>query len=93
MHQETLKADQSWTQILFGLAFLKVSQISRNQSPLCILCVISQSKGRVFLSPDTRSEGFLRGLKKFLEDLRGMNVFWKILRDMKFSKGSFKNNI
>ena len=40
-------------------------------------------RGGSFLSPDTRSEGFLRGLKFFPENLRGMKIFRKIVRGMK----------
>ena len=40
-------------------------------------------RGASFLSPDTRSEGVLRGLKFFPENLRGMKLFQEILRGMK----------
>ena len=40
-------------------------------------------RGGTFLSPDTRSEGFLRGLKFFPENLRGMKIFRKFVRGMK----------
>ena len=40
-------------------------------------------RGGTFLSPDTRSEGFLRGLNFFPENLRGMKIFRKIVRGMK----------
>ena len=41
------------------------------------LCVLVPSRGGTFLSPDPRSEGFLRGLKYFPENLRGMKIFPK----------------
>ena len=62
--------------------------------------LLFQLKGGSFLSPDTRSEDFLRGLKKFMENLRGMKffqknvrgmkIFWKIVRGMKFLTLFFK---
>ena len=46
------------------------------------LCI----RGGSFLSPDTRSEGFLRGLNFFPENLRGMKIFQKIVRGMKICR-------
>ena len=42
-------------------------------------------RGRSFLTPDTRSEYFLRGLKIFPGNLRGTKIFLEILRGAKFS--------
>ena len=53
-------------------------------------------RGWSFLRPDTWSEGFLRGVKNFRENLRGMKFSEKFWRGLKFSQGSpsprtFKN--
>ena len=50
----------------------------------------TQSEGKIlrggsFLSPGTRSECFLRGVKFLAENLRGMEISWEIIRGMKFS--------
>ena len=42
-------------------------------------------RGWSFLTPDTRSEYFLRGLKIFPGNLRGTKIFLEILRGAKFS--------
>ena len=41
--------------------------------------------GGSFLSPDTRSECFLRGVKFLSENLRGMKFSRKIIRGLKIS--------
>ena len=41
--------------------------------------------GPVILSPDTRSECFLRGVKFLAENLRGMKFSRKIIRGLKIS--------
>ena len=43
-------------------------------------------RGGSFLSPDTRSECFLRGVKFLAENLRGMKISWEIIRGMKISR-------
>ena len=43
-------------------------------------------RGGSFLSPDTRSECFLRGVKFLAENLRGMKISRKIIRGMKISQ-------
>ena len=53
-------------------------------------------RGWSFLRPDTRLEGFLRGVKIFRENLRGMKFSEKLVRGLKFSQDSpspwtFKN--
>ena len=40
-------------------------------------------RGGSFLSPDTRSECFLRGVKFLAKNLRGMKIFREIIRGMK----------
>ena len=42
-------------------------------------------RGGSFLSPDTRSECFLRGVKFLAENLRGMKFSPKIMRGLKIS--------
>ena len=42
-------------------------------------------RGGSFLSPDTRSECFLRGVKFLSENLRGMKFSRKIIRGLKIS--------
>ena len=49
-------------------------------------------RGWSFSRPDTRSEGFLRGLKIFLENLRAMKYSWKFLRGPKFSYESLSTS-
>ena len=43
-------------------------------------------RGGSFLSPDTRSECFLRGVKFLAENLRGMKISREIIRGMKISR-------
>ena len=53
-------------------------------------------RGWSFLRPDTRLEGFLRGVKILRENLRGMKFYESLVRRLKFSQDSpspltFKN--